>query len=25
VVFKNQQKLNKALFGKSFKQMCDEP
>ena len=25
VVFKNQQKLNKTLFGKSFKQMCDEP
>ena len=25
VVFKNQQKLNKALFGRSFKQMCDEP
>ena len=25
VVFKNQQKLNKTLFGKSFKQVCDEP
>lgn len=25
VVFKNQQKLNKALFGKSFKEVCDEP
>ena len=25
VVFKNQQKLNKTLFGKSFKQICDEP
>ena len=25
VVFKNQQKLNKTLFGKSSKQMCDEP
>lgn len=24
-VFKDSQKLNKALFGKSFKQMCDEP
>jgi len=24
-VFSNQQKLNKTLFGKSFKQMCDEP
>lgn len=24
-VFSNQQKLNKALFGKSFKQRCDEP
>ena len=25
LVFKNQQKLNKTLFGKSFKQICDEP
>lgn len=25
VVFKNQQKLNKTLFGKSFKEVCDEP
>ena len=24
-VFTDSQKLNKALFGKSFKQMCDEP
>lgn len=24
-VFSNQQKLNKTLFGRSFKQMCDEP
>ena len=24
-VFSNQQKLNKTLFGKSFKQMCSEP
>ncbi|ALF60116.1 hypothetical protein [Psychrobacter urativorans] len=24
-VFSNQQKINKTLFGKSFKQICDEP
>ena len=25
VVLRNQQKLNKTLFGKTFKQICDEP